>query len=705
MNRYRLKPRVKAGATQRAELLIYGDIGANWFEEESIEAKTIVTQLAELKGVPLDVRLNSYGGVVSDGLAIYNALKRYPGKTTAHIDGVAFSIASLIAMGADEIHMADNALLMIHAPWGAAIGNANDLREVADTLEITADAMAKSYLRPGGPDEATVAGWLNDGADHYFGADDALQAGLIDQISGTIDIAAALRGVRYQPPAAAGQTAKGEATMADTTNAPVGSPEPDDYMQSHNKAVQAALKKGAQIEAQRQREVGAVFDGLVPDDPMHPMYALRQRCLDDPGCDVAEANRLVIAQLRDRTSSPIWSPSPQPDNGGTYVASRPRREERLQMSRDGLDKLVEGATKALMIREGLERDQNVIKSEAGSEFRSMSLTEIAKACAHHEGITTHGSKEAVLRRVLAAGPGQGTGHFPAILENIANKGVMEGYQQAEETWSQWTVPGTLQDYRQATRVNKSLFDKLDLMYEGQEFQTGKFKDVKQAIQGYLHGKEFSLTLQSMVNDDLGMLVADTMAWGEAANVTIGDAVFTVLTVAGSGGYGQTMTEDSVILFHSTHANYIASGSGGAPASATIAAGRTAMAAQTDPNSRILGIRPRYILHGTALTPTVWPLLTSENVITGASSTLPERNWVANAGLTSVEEYRFDNFVSTAWMLAARQRTVEVAFVGGQRTPIVDRMPISNIPGVSWQISIPFGVAALDYRTFYLNYGA
>jgi hypothetical protein len=65
----------------------------------------------------------------------------------------------------------------------------------------------------------------------------------------------------------------------------------------------------------------------------------------------------------------------------------------------------------------------------------------------------------------------------------------------------------------------------------------------------------------------------------------------------------------------------------------------------------------------------------------------------------------DSFVSTAWMLAALRRTVEVAFVGGQTSPRVDRQMTSDIPGVAWDISIPFGVAALDFRTLYLNYGA
>jgi hypothetical protein len=375
------------------------------------------------------------------------------------------------------------------------------------------------------------------------------------------------------------------------------------------------------------------------------------------------------------------------------------------MITDSADKFRAGATDALLYKTGLRLDEDKAKAIGENEFLSMSIGELAKHSLRVSGMSVKGSLEDNIRRVLAAGPGQGTDHFPAILENIANKAVMDGYMDAEETWQRRTVSGTLQDYRQATRVNKSLFDKLDQMKEFDEFEHGRFADVKQNIQAYLHGKAFSLSLQSMVNDDLSMLVDDTRAWGEAANVTVGDSVFAVLSTAGTGGYGQTMTEDSTLLFHADHSNYVASGSGGAPTAATISAGRTAMMTQLDPNARQVASRPRYLLHGTTLTMSVYQLLNSQHYITGESSTQGEVNPVRSLGLESVEEYRMDDFVSTAWILAAARRTVEVSFVGGQTTPRVDRQAISNIPGVTWQISIPFGVAALDWRTLYLNYGA
>lgn len=178
--RYELRALSAAG---EAELLIYGEIGDDPFAEESIGARSVVAALAELPADYLTVRLNSYGGVVSDGLAIHNAIRRHPAAVTVEIDGVAFSIASLIAMAGDTVRIAENGLMMLHAPWGMAVGNARELREQAATMDKYAEAMATAYAnKTARPIEEFVA-LLQDGADHYYTAQEAVDAGLADQIS------------------------------------------------------------------------------------------------------------------------------------------------------------------------------------------------------------------------------------------------------------------------------------------------------------------------------------------------------------------------------------------------------------------------------------------------------------------------------------------------------------------------------------------
>ena len=99
-----------ADAPTRAEVLIYGDIGESWYGD-TIAAKDFVKDFAAIDAAEITVRINSYGGSVTDGIAIYNAIKRHPAQVTVAVDGAAYSVASLIAMAADVRHMADNALI------------------------------------------------------------------------------------------------------------------------------------------------------------------------------------------------------------------------------------------------------------------------------------------------------------------------------------------------------------------------------------------------------------------------------------------------------------------------------------------------------------------------------------------------------------------------------------------------------------------
>jgi ATP-dependent protease ClpP protease subunit len=172
-----------------AEIWIYGDIGESWYGD-SIAAKDFVQTVAALDAETITVRLNSYGGSVSDGIAIYNALKRHPANVTVSVDGIAASIASLIAMAGDRIEIAENAMLMIHAPWGSMAGNAVELREYADMLDKWSQAMAASYASKTGRSLDDVMAWLTDGKDHWFTASQAVDEKLADATTAALPVSA-----------------------------------------------------------------------------------------------------------------------------------------------------------------------------------------------------------------------------------------------------------------------------------------------------------------------------------------------------------------------------------------------------------------------------------------------------------------------------------------------------------------------------------
>lgn len=128
-----------------ASITIYGDITSWPWIASDVSAYLLSKQIDEIEADEIDVYINSYGGEVSEGLAIYNALKRHKAQVTTHCDGFACSAASVIFMAGDERIMGEASLLMIHNAWTSASGNAEELRKAADDLETISEAAANAY--------------------------------------------------------------------------------------------------------------------------------------------------------------------------------------------------------------------------------------------------------------------------------------------------------------------------------------------------------------------------------------------------------------------------------------------------------------------------------------------------------------------------------------------------------------------------------
>ena len=129
----------------KAKLIIYGEISSDKWDETEITPNEVKELLDSVKNKDLDIFINSSGGNVFAGLAIYHMLKRHEGKKTVYVDGIAASIASIIAMAGDEIHIPKNAYLMIHRSWIYTAGNKNDLLDTIAMLEKTDMNMADIY--------------------------------------------------------------------------------------------------------------------------------------------------------------------------------------------------------------------------------------------------------------------------------------------------------------------------------------------------------------------------------------------------------------------------------------------------------------------------------------------------------------------------------------------------------------------------------
>ncbi|WP_299154504.1 head maturation protease, ClpP-related [uncultured Acinetobacter sp.] len=174
----RWNPAIKASDENDNTIGIYDPIGYDYWDDSGVTAKRISAALRSLDGADVVVNINSPGGDVFEGLAIYNLLREYKGHVTVRVLGVAASAASFIAMAADEIQIARAGFFMIHNAWTGLWGNRNDLRETADFLEQIDDTIADIYhVRSGlSMDELTA----DMDKERWINGRDAIDSGFAD---------------------------------------------------------------------------------------------------------------------------------------------------------------------------------------------------------------------------------------------------------------------------------------------------------------------------------------------------------------------------------------------------------------------------------------------------------------------------------------------------------------------------------------------
>jgi ATP-dependent Clp endopeptidase proteolytic subunit ClpP len=143
-------------------------------------AKSFRERIVAAKGKAISLRINSPGGNVIEGNAIYNLLKDHDGEITAHIDGMAASMASVIAMAADKIIIAQNALLMIHNVTATQEGDSEDMRKAADLMDKMKDGIVAAYAKKTGKTKAKIEKWMDE--ETWFSAQEAVDNGFADSI-------------------------------------------------------------------------------------------------------------------------------------------------------------------------------------------------------------------------------------------------------------------------------------------------------------------------------------------------------------------------------------------------------------------------------------------------------------------------------------------------------------------------------------------
>tara|TARA_R110000824_G_scaffold115009_3_gene265908 strand:+ start:2755 stop:3798 length:1044 start_codon:yes stop_codon:yes gene_type:complete len=170
-------------ADNTADVYIFDEIGM-W----GVTAQSFITDIKDLDKTPINLHINSLGGDVFDGMAIYNVLKKRTAKTTVYIEGIAASIATIIAMGGDEVVMSENSLFMIHNAWSGAMGEAKDMRKSADLLDKIGGELKDIYMKKVNVSLESLSEMMDN--ETWLNADEALAHGFITSISDAIKVAA-----------------------------------------------------------------------------------------------------------------------------------------------------------------------------------------------------------------------------------------------------------------------------------------------------------------------------------------------------------------------------------------------------------------------------------------------------------------------------------------------------------------------------------
>lgn len=646
--------RMQAGHQSDADIYIYDEIGF-W----GVTAKQFISDLNALGDIThINLHINSPGGDVFEGIAIFNALKTHGASITVYVDGVAASMASVIAMVGNPVIMPENSFMMIHKPFGFTGGDAEDMRTYADLLDKVEAVLLPAYAQKTGKTTDEIAAMLAD--ETWMSGAECLAQGFADQVTPAVKAMACIQSKRTEEFKKMPESIRNMITPPRNSAPRVQ----DDEPAASRTPVQAAAPVvdensiRAQVLAEQKARVNGINDLFAMFGGRYQM--LQAQCLADPECSLEQAREKLLNEMgRESTPSNKNTPAHIYAGNGNFVG--------------------DGIRQALMARAGFE------KNERDNVYNGMTLREYARMSLTERGIGVSGYNP---MQMVGAAFTHSTSDFGNILLDVANKAILQGWEDAPETYEQWTRKGQLSDFKIAHRVGMGGFSALRQVREGAEYKYVTTGDKQATIALATYGELFSITRQAIINDDLNMLTDVPMKLGRAAKSTIADLVYAILTS------NPKISTDNVSLFDKAkHANVLESA---AMDVASLDKARQLMRVQKE-GERHLNIRPAFVLVPTAMESVANQVIRSSSV-KGADINAGIINPVKDFA-TVIAEPRLDDNSQTTFYLAASKGsdTIEVAYLNGVDTPYIDQMEGFSVDGVTTKVRIDAGVAPVDHR--------
>lgn len=662
------------------EILLYGIVGEPC---DGLDATSLIPRIAAAPD-DIDVRINSMGGLVFDGLAILNALQQSPRRVTVYIDGVAASMASVIAMAGDEIIMAENAVMMIHNPMDGSYGNADALRQTADRLDKIKGQLVAIYQQRTGLSDDELSAMLD--AETWLTAAEALQLKFIDRIVGAERMAAIVDPTAFgfknvpdhpliakakrKPAPAAVHTPK-ENTMEDDiivppapqptpTPTPVVIPQPVNVTDAVAAALAAERARASTIRAEVTRAgLEAQFGDTLVNEGVS-IEAARERIIDQiaaaaPNIMNYRPATIPVAQFAARAEA-------------MSCAILNRANPRNQLTDDA--RHFAGRRLIVLARDWLDA--------SGVNTRMMGDVEVAQA---------------VFRQPRNAGM-HTTSDFTSLMGNTVGRMLRRGYELAPKTYQAFARQTSIADFRPVSRVALSDIDKMQPIKESGEYPYLSIGDGAEQFQLSKWGGIISISWETIINDDLSAFDRLPMALGAEAAQIESDVVYGILL-------NNPNMADGTALFHASHGNL--AGAGSAISVASLTAGRVAMRTQKAPKGRPLALTPATLVVG-PLKEQEALQFTSANYVAAKSTDI---NPEYNRSLTVTVESRI---ADNAWFMAADPNaaaidTIEYAYLSGAEGVMIEQRQGFDVDGLDIKGRLVFGAKAIDYRGLYKNPGA
>jgi len=649
------------------ELLLYGEIGSWWDE---LDAESVVRQLEYLNKDEIIVRIHSGGGLILEGLAIYNRLVQSTASITIYIDGLAASMASVIAMAGDVIRMPSNSWLMIHKPWNNVSGNADDMRRMAENLDGFEESTLGIYMKRFKGSEDELKEMLRN--DTWINAKDALEMGFIDEITDAMEAAASidLESFSNVPEAM-------RKSMASIQKAA----QPAQTSLKENEIMTEEEKRAAEAKAKAEKEQ-ATIDAKALADEAVAKERMRVTDIQDIGAkakiDIKAVNSMISRGITaDAARSEALDAVAKRD-----AAFNPSSHIRVEHDMTAIKASI---TNAILNR---SNPSGIKLSSGGSDFRGMTLMELARSMIESTGISARGLSP----NELAAKAMHSTSDFPAILADVTNQTLRAGYEAAPKTFMPFCRQTTATNFKDIYRAQLGEAPELEKVNEKGEFKYGTLGEGRESYKLATTGKIIALTRQTLINDDMDAFTRIPQAFGASAAEVENSTVWGLITANAN-------MSDNVKLFHASHKNL---GTPGALSETTLSEARKNFRRQTGVNTkRPLNLEAKFLIVPAALETAAQKILTALT-----AHTTGDVNVFANS-LTLIVEPRLDDNSETAWYLAAepmRIDTIEYAYLAGEEGIYIETQQGFDVDGIKIKARLDFGAGAIDHRGIHKNAG-